>query len=162
MIIGLMKGGKHLLNKHISSSDYKYDYRNMIVIGDGFTDASKFAYSKKQGGTPIVVYKDGDEKAFKKAYDSVSRWADYVLPRNYTPGGVTYKLVSKAITKKLSAKKPFHPQLLHDFKKGKIHHRKTLQLIKDELTKKENQDFFHSIIVHPSGRIEETCVVKIK
>ena len=161
-IISFMKGSYELLNKQLKGSEYKYDYEDMIVIGDGFTDTSKFAYAKKKGGTPVAVYKSGDEIAFLKAKETVGSWVDFILPRDYTPGGITHTYIREIISKKLKRKSTFPPMLLHDYKKGNIVHKKLRAFIKQELdSTTELHDFFKTVHVGPDGKVVESCIYRI-
>lgn len=121
-IIQFMKGKPELLNTPMYKEEYKYDYRNMIVIGDGITDSSMMAYAKKKGGSSIVLYTENDTNGFKKALEIGNIWVDYVLPRNYTPNETTYNLFKEAIERKLTETCSFRPSTLHDLRKGNLKH----------------------------------------
>lgn len=161
-IIGFMKGDQRLLNMQLKSNEYKYKYENMIVVGDGQTDTSKFAYSKKKGGTPCAVYEPKNEKALDKAKKTVGLWVDYLMPRDYTPNSVTYKLLVQAIERKIKRKCTFRPNSLHDYKKGAITHPDEERMIKDHINScSECQQYFCKYLVPLNNQIEETCIIKL-
>jgi len=159
-IIGFMKGDQNLLNMQLKSNEYKYSYEDMIVIGDGLTDTSKFAYSKKKGGTPCAVYIPHDEKSFEKAKKTVGVWIDYLLPRDYTPGAITFELLKKIIEKKLARRCSFRPSALHDYKKGAIIHPDEFALIQKHIAScAECADYFTQTFVKPDGKVVTTQVL---
>lgn len=153
-IISFMKGSFSLLNKQLSPKQYKYNYQNMIVIGDGFTDIAKFAYAKKKGGTPIAVYKPHCEKSYTKACSTVGSWADYILPQEYGPHTQTYKFLREAILEKISAKPKLRPSLLHDYKKGLVTDKTEKNYIKSILQKDTvSQNFFRQVRIDSNQNI---------
>ncbi len=159
-IIGFMKGDHRLLNMQLKSNEYKYRYENMIVIGDGFTDTSKFAYAKKKGGTPCAVYVPGDEQSFEKAKKTVGMWVDYLLPRDYTPTGTTFEQLTKIIEKKLTRRCSFRPSALHDFRKGAIIHPDEYALVQKHIAScAECAQYFTQTFAHPDGTITSAQVL---
>jgi hypothetical protein len=161
-IIAFMKGSYTLLNKQLKKDQYKYNYENMIVIGDGFTDTAKFAYAKKKGGTPVAVYKKGDEKSFEKAVLTVGDWVDFILPRDYTPNTITYKYLKKIIESKLKTRSTFPYILLHEYKKGNLKDKKIIELVKEALNNDlELKNYFTTIHVQPNEKEVHKCVYQI-
>jgi hypothetical protein len=161
-IIAFMKGNYQLLNKQLRKDQYKYDYENMIVIGDGFTDTAKFAYAKKKGGTPVAVYKKGDVAGFEKAVASVGDWVDFILPRDYSPGSITYNYIKQIVQSKLSNRSTFPYILLHEYKKGNLKDESVIALVKKALAQDETlKDYFTSIHVKPDGKEIHKCIYRI-
>ena len=119
-IISFMKGSHGLLNRQLLPKQYKFSYPNMIVIGDGYTDISKFSYAKKKGGTPVAVYRPQDKKLYQKAAKTVGPWADYILPQEYGVDTLTYQYLVKIIQDKIDFKPALRHATLHDYKKGLV------------------------------------------
>lgn len=155
-IISFMKGDNKLLNVLLFPGQYKFDYRNMIVVGDGFTDAPMFSYAKKKGGIPVVVYDPGSFEAYQKSLSTIGMWADYVLPRDYSPDSATFGFWKEIIGKKINPDRcSFMPSTLYNYKKGKVIHPEEIDCIKNHLEKcRQCQDYFTKVLVTPEGTVE--------
>jgi phosphoserine phosphatase len=154
-IISFIKGDAKLLDITLFPGQYKFDYKDMIVAGDGYSDISMFSFAKKKGGTPVAVYKPGSYKEYKKTADSVGVWVDYVLPRDYSPGFITFNLLSEIIESKLSRSCDFRASSLYDYKKGKVRHPNELACIEKHLKEcQECNTFYRKTFVTPEGTKE--------
>jgi hypothetical protein len=154
-MIGFMKGDRKLLDVTLFPGQYKFDYRDEIVVGDGFSDISMFSYAKKKGGTPVAVYKPGSYDEYQKAVASVGVWVDYVLPRDYSPEFITFDLLAEIIQNKLGRRCEFRPSSLYDYRKGKVRHQHEIDCIKAHLEEcSECSKFYRKTFVTPEGTKE--------
>ena len=62
--ITIAKGGRANLNSMLQHFEYMFDYRNMIVLGDGTSDISQFAYARRKGSRIIGVYRHDSSEAY--------------------------------------------------------------------------------------------------
>ncbi|MFT4312536.1 MAG: hypothetical protein ACMXYF_04885 [Candidatus Woesearchaeota archaeon] len=153
-IIGAMKGEDSLLNTALSPEQYRYEYKNMIVIGDGKTDAAKFAYAKKRGGTPVAVYRAGDQQAYAKTKDAVGSWVDFVLERDYTPGKKTFSYLCQTIEKKLQQESMINPTLLYYYARNKLTHPDEIAFVESFLKKNPRVNaYFEKVFVDANQQV---------
>jgi len=151
-LIEIMKGNPKLLNELMHPEEYKYSYRNLIVVGDGFSDVSKFAYSKKKGGTPVCVYKKKDVNDFNKGIQGVLNWVDYILPRDYNPKKQTIDVLKEIIENKIKQKCNYSPEPLYNYNKGKIKHPDEQKSIEEHLKNcSECSTYFKKVLVTPNN-----------
>jgi len=154
-IISLMKGESSLLNVPLFKSQYRFDYQDMVVCGDGFTDISMFAFGKKKGGTPVCVYKPGDVAKYTEAISMVGDWADYFLPRSYAPGSQTFAMFCQIVDKILARTCSFRPAALYDLRKGNTTHPDEVKCVLTHLEKcGECQEYYVKTRVTPYATIE--------
>ena len=158
-IIGFMKGDHDLLNIPLFPGQYLFNYRDGIVIGDGFSDISMFAYGMKKGMSPVSVYDKGNYSSFKKTLDNVGVWVTHILPKNFSPDFVTFRLLCNIVDSKLNKGCDFRPSSLYDFKKGNITHPSELDCVREHLRGcKECQGYYDKTLVTPEGTIEKHSV----
>ncbi len=83
------------LNKYTPEDERRIPFRNMIYIGDGFTDVPCMKLTKANGGHSIAVY------AKRKKQTSVelltANRVDFVAEANYSQGGELEKIVFSII-----------------------------------------------------------------
>ncbi len=132
-IIPFLKGGRDSLNTVVSTRRQKFNDRDLIVIGDGFTDVSKFTYGKSRGAAPICVYAPGDIRRFIQAIEIVGPRVDCVVPRDYTPGSVLYDYLSSVISSNVAGHCDFEPGLLYKHGTDGIAHGGTRELVERHL-----------------------------
>lgn len=126
-LIEIVKGSSDLLDTFVPYSNYKFDYRNIMVIGDGFTDISYFSYVREKGGVAIAVYKLNDIVEFKKAMLDVGERVDCIFPRDYRSESRTMYELDRIIARIVSRTCDFDQLLLHQYRRERI---------KDELTRR--------------------------
>ena len=111
-----MKGSTELLDQVIKHVDYKFSYWNLLGLGDGFTDVSKFSLIRQRGGICVAVYDPSNHSARDKLARAVAGRVHYVLPRDYTPGSITHQYLDKIIQGMIAQKCKFPPKLIYDLK----------------------------------------------
>jgi hypothetical protein len=127
-IIQIAKGDKSKLDTKMDYDSYAYSYRDMIVLGDGFSDVPPMAYTRQNGATCVCVYKAGDWKGFHNA-KGMTEWAHWLLPRDFSEGGRTEKKLDEAIGRIVKRGCDFPPKLLHDFRNGRLKHAPTREFV---------------------------------
>jgi hypothetical protein len=158
-IIGFMKGDYDLLDIPLFSGQYRFNSRDGIVMGDGLSDISMFAYGLKKGMSPVSVYEQGDYDSFKKTVDNVGAWVTHILPRNFSPEFVTFKILCDIIDTKLERNCDFRPSSLYDFKKGNIENPNELECVKTHLKEcRECQRYYDKTLVTPERTIERHSI----
>lgn len=68
---GLFRSAEHdpfAVNKKVADSELFVDFRNMIMVGDGYTDVPCFSLIEKNGGTAIGVYDREESEKWGKAW----------------------------------------------------------------------------------------------
>lgn len=155
-LISFIKGDANLLNKYLLRGQYMFDYRDMVVVGDGYSDTSKFSLAKKRGGTPVVLYEPGSYDAYFKAVDTLRSRADYFLPRDFTPGFQTFNFLKEIVERKRDRECLCDPRDLYAYRKGDKNIPEIWDAVQNHLGKcNECQDFFRQVHVTPEGTIEE-------
>jgi hypothetical protein len=129
-LIEIAKGKPASLNVKLSAKDYRFQYRDMIVIGDGYSDLSVFSYVRKKGGHVIGVYEKGNKDAFETSHQKIGYSIDYLLERDYTPNRTTAREIHKMIGEIVENKRcDFSPELLHMYRKGAIRDQETMEYV---------------------------------
>ncbi|MBI4016494.1 MAG: hypothetical protein HY363_02260 [Candidatus Aenigmarchaeota archaeon] len=132
-LMQIVKGSPDLLDKLVPRSNYQFDYQNIIVVGDGFSDISYFSYARQEGGIPIAVYKLNDVNEYKKTYREVGERVDAILPRDYRPGSRTVREFDRIITRMVDRQCRFSQSLLHEYKRQRIKDEPTILYIEKHL-----------------------------
>jgi hypothetical protein len=61
------RGKPYLVNEDVPVHRRRIPFKNMIFIGDGFTDIPCFSLLKSQGGMSFGVFRPGDEESARRA-----------------------------------------------------------------------------------------------
>ncbi len=123
-IIEIIKGGENSRDKLVHPSAFKFDYRNLICIGDGFSDVPKFAYVRERGGFPILVYGDGDYDKIitdpKKA--EILERVLAIVPRDYSVDGPIWRMINHfiGIMKQRTCADEWDPRHFHVYRKNQL------------------------------------------
>lgn len=123
-IIEIVKGENHTRDKLVHPKAYRFDYRNLICIGDGFSDVPKFSYVRERGGFPILVYGEGDYERLisdpKKA--EILERVMAIVPRDYTKDGPVWKVMNHFIDimKQRSCGEEWDPRHFHIYRKNQL------------------------------------------
>ena len=150
-LMQIVKGSPDLLDRLVPRSKYRFDYRNVIVVGDGFSDISYFSYTRQEGGTPVAVYRLNDEEEYQNALRAVGERVDLIVPREYTPGSRTIHEFDRIIKRMAERKCNFSQSLLHEYRRQRITDEPTLKHIQHHLDKCNECDGAYSIrIIRPS------------
>ncbi len=78
------------LNKYTPEENRRIPFRNMIYIGDGFTDVPCMKLVKVNGGHSVAVYSSKHDSAFDIMQQGR---VDFVAPADYSPGEKLEKTV---------------------------------------------------------------------
>lgn len=118
-IIETVKGGTNSRDKLVHPNDYQFDYRNVICIGDGFSDVPKMCYVRERGGFSILVYPEGGYHkliAKKELLERVSA----VVPRDYSDNGPIWNIINHFISvmKNRACGDEWDPRILHIYRKN--------------------------------------------
>jgi hypothetical protein len=133
--IKLSKGIDNI-NLKIVHNDHKFPYKNSIIIGDGLSDSPLFGYAGKKGAKIIGVYKKGSMEAYNNAHCKIGIYIDALLPRDYTPSYVTYKMINKYIDEISSNNRCTFPhQLIHLEHFGKLEHDDVIDMVNTHYNK---------------------------
>ena len=83
------------LNRHQNETLRKIAYRNMIYIGDGFTDIPCMKLLKEKGGKAIALYPSGKGEKVKALVEDER--INYVCVADYSPNSTLEKIVKLMI-----------------------------------------------------------------
>lgn len=157
-LIEIAKGDPRKLDIRMHDDEYLYPYQDLIVWGDGQTDASIMAYTLKKGGTPIATYTDGSRSAFKNTREALDDFCRMILPQNFDPSKPTYSLFKEEIERKAAIREKFPYTSLHDFSKGRFgQYPEIEEAIKTRLAESTpGKAYFEKITVMPNGLVSKT------
>jgi phosphoglycolate phosphatase-like HAD superfamily hydrolase len=147
------------LNKRIDIGQYKYDYDQTIVVGDGFTDISKFAYGKKHGASAICVYDPYNVEDFAKTKHDVMPYVTHLVPRDYTVGGAMWNEFVPLIKHHSQSNPAIPATIWHEFKRGRITDKTINNYLARQTRKSTYVPYLREVIVHPTGLREEVSHV---
>lgn len=135
--IEIAKGGRNNLNKIMKHQDYLYDYRNILVFGDGTSDISQFAYLRRKGSRIVCVYKRDSTEAFDNIRTNklIQDRCNAIKPRDYTKGSDLWNYINQAITSMLNRKCKFDPELIDMHRKKKIRNKEIQADVSQHLSK---------------------------
>ncbi len=119
-LISIIKGDKSVLDKKLMQSEYAFDYRDVICVGDGFTDVSKFSFVSKNGGVCIAVYPPGDAQARDTVRRDVGERVHCILPRNYNTDSITYQEFNSIIKSRVMRTCRYDPRVIARYADGNI------------------------------------------
>ena len=85
------------LNKYTPEDERAVPFRNMIYIGDGFTDVPCMKLVKANGGFSIAVYRSGQKSKVKDLLKNGR--VDYILLADYSENSMLDKTVRDIIRK---------------------------------------------------------------
>lgn len=135
--IAIAKGGKLNLNKIIKHLSYVYDYRNMFVLGDGTSDISQFAYTRRKGSMIIGVYRHDSVEAFDNIRTNklIQDRCNAIKPRDYREGSDLWNCINQGIKVRLERACNFDPESIDMYRKKKIRNLKMREIVSGHLKK---------------------------
>jgi hypothetical protein len=92
------------VNDYVIEDDRRVPFRNMIYIGDGFTDVPCMKLVKTYGGKSIVVYKPNSKTETAKKLINDNR-ADFMTSADYSKGKSLEKIVFNIVDSMVSQDK---------------------------------------------------------
>ena len=102
--------------------EYMFDYRNMIVLGDGTSDISQFAYARRKGSRIIGVYRHDSREAYDNIRTNklIQDRCNAILPRDYREDSDLWNYINQKIRIMIKRKCNFDPELVDMERKKKI------------------------------------------
>ena len=88
------------LNRYTPEDARPVPFRNMLYIGDGFTDVPCMKLVRVGGGASIAVYPPGRRKNAEELLRAGR--VDFVLPADYRPNGMLYETVCALLSKAIA------------------------------------------------------------
>lgn len=136
-LIEIAKGGKYRLNDIMPKDDYIFDYRNMLVFGDGTSDISAFAYARRKGSRIIAVYQRDSTEAYDKIRTNkhILDRCNAIKPRDYNRGTHLWNYINEKIERILKRKCNFPPELVDMYRKEKIEYMPLKHMVGKHLSK---------------------------
>ena len=135
--ITIAKGGRTNLNSMLQHFEYMFDYRNMIVLGDGTSDISQFAYARRKGSRIIGVYKHDSREAYDNIRTNklIQDRCNAILPRDYREDSDLWNYINQKIRIMIKRKCNFDPELVDMERKKKIRDSVLLRKVRKHVDK---------------------------
>lgn len=133
-IIQIAKGDRAKRDIKMPYEEYAYAYRNMLIIGDGFSDIPPMAYARQRGAMCICVYKSTSMDEFRKA-KGMTEWAHFLVPRDYREGMPTEKKLDLAISRIVNRTCDFPPKLVHDYYNNRLTNHEVIEFVETHTNK---------------------------
>jgi len=131
-LIQIAKGDRLKRDIKMPYGQYAFSYRNMVILGDGFSDRPPMGYGRGHGATCVCVYKADDWTEYERAKGMID-WAEWILQRDYSPGSSTENNMDTIIRRIVERTCDFPPKLLQDYRNNRITHQPTLKHVEMHL-----------------------------
>jgi len=154
IVKGVLPDNEDVLNKRLTQDEYFLQYDHTIIVGDGMSDKPLFMFAGKKGAKRIAVYSPGNRYSFKKCVSELitDGAIDALVPRDYTPGGQTFRLFSDMISAMARAGEGcgFPPYLLYQYRKGILCSSEVIDFVKSHISTCPNcTDHTDVAIIYP-------------